>query len=119
MANVGNVTSLSGNGLRDWLIQRVSALILAAYTLFLVFFIMRHPDLNYADWYGLYQCLFVKIFTVFALLSIYAHAWVGVWTVLTDYIKPTWLRGFLEVAVILTLLGCLIWGIAILWNFMG
>lgn len=119
MANVGNVTSLSGNGLRDWLIQRVSAVILAAYLLFLVGFMMLHPNFGYADWFNLFQNIFVKIFTVVALLSIYVHAWVGIWTVLTDYIKPTWLRGLLEIAVILTLLGCLIWGIAILWNLMG
>ncbi len=116
MANVGNVTSFTGNGLRDWLIQRVSAIILVAYTLFLFGFIFIHPHLTYDVWLDLFQNLFVKIFTVLALLSIYSHAWIGIWTVLTDYIKSTWLRGLLEVLVIIALIGYFVWGVAILWE---
>lgn len=113
---VRNVTSYSGNGLRDWLVQRVSAVVLGIYFLFLFFMFLTNPGLDYATWQGLYSQIWMKVFTILALLSLFAHSWIGIWTVLTDYIKPASLRVSLEVLVILALLGYLIWGIAIVWS---
>lgn len=113
---VKNATSYTGNGLRDWLVQRVSAVILGLYLVFLTVFIVAHPQMDYVTWQGLFGQIWVKVFTFLALLSLYAHAWIGIWTVLTDYIKPTWLRVSLTFLVILALLAYLIWGIAIVWS---
>ena len=68
---------------------------------------------------GLFSNLFFKVFTVITILSLMLHAWVGIWTVLTDYVKPAWLRGLIEIAVIISLIGYFIWGVAILWNIQG
>lgn len=113
---VRNATSYSSNGLRDWLVQRVSAVILGLYTIFLVVFIVSNPAMDYATWQGLFGQLWMKVFTFIALLSLFAHAWIGVWTVLTDYVKPTCIRVPLEMLVILGLLAYLIWGIEIVWS---
>ena len=113
---VGSVTSLTRSGLRDWLIQRVTAVVLALYTLFLLGFILLHHPLTYANWQGLFANGFMRIFTFLTLLSVVYHTWVGLWTVFTDYIKCSWLRLILQVIVVIALLGYLVWGVAIVWG---
>lgn len=113
---VEKVTSLTGNGLRDWLIQRLSALILAAYALFLLaYIIFCAPD--FTAWQALFRHEFMRVFTVLALLSMVYHTWIGLWTVFTDYIKCAYLRLLLQTLVVLVLLGYLVWGIDIVWGF--
>lgn len=110
---VRNVTSYSGSGLRDWLVQRVSAIIIALYTLFLVGFLIVNNNLSYATWETLFSNSWFKIATLLALLSLILHAWVGVWTIFTDYIKCTCLRLLLEVIVIVALVSYFAWGLLI------
>jgi len=111
-----NVTSLSGNGLRDWLIQRISAVIIAVYTIFILIYLILHPDLAYGEWQLLFSSNLVRIFSVLTLVSLLGHAWIGLWTISTDYLKASWLRLSFQLLVISTLLICVIWGIAILWG---
>lgn len=100
---VKHVTSLTGNGIADWLIQRVSAVILAAYTVFLVGFLLASQELTYAAWAGLFAQGWVKIFSLLAFLSFVAHAWVGIWTATTDYLQKASLRVVIQLAVALVL----------------
>ena len=51
-----------------------------------------------------------------ALLAVVAHAWIGIWTVLTDYIKPVGVRFFAQSLLIVTCLSLLLWGLVILWG---
>ena len=113
---VTNVTSLTGNGLRDWLIQRASAVILLIYALFLLGYFVAHPKVDYVSWQVLFHCRCVQVITILAIAAILAHAWIGIWTVLTDYVKPTHIRVVLEVIVILLLFAYLLWGAAIVWS---
>lgn len=113
---VGSITSLTNNGLRDWLIQRVSAIILAAYVIFLISFLLSTSNLSFEQWHGLFQHTGMRVFSFMALLALVLHAWIGMWTVFTDYINGTALRLVLEVATFLALLGFLLWGLIILWG---
>ncbi len=113
---VKSATSLTGNGLRDWLWQRVSAVILAVYALFVIGFFFSAPHIDYMMWREFFHGMPVKLFTALAALSLLAHAWIGMWTILTDYIKATRLRVFLEVLVILALILYFIYAIAIVWS---
>ena len=113
---VGNVTSLTNNGLRDWLIQRVSAVILTLYSLFLVGYILFHPGINYHRWLDLFQCTWMKIASLLALLSLLLHAWVGLWTILTDYIKCIYLQLSLYTLVLIALFSFAVWSVQILWG---
>jgi succinate dehydrogenase / fumarate reductase membrane anchor subunit len=116
VSKLTNVTSLTGNGLRDWLIQRVTSVILGVYILFLIGFFIKHPHIDYFVWQNLFANTSMRIFTIFALLSLSLHAWVGMWTVVTDYLKWTWLRFIFQMAVILALIAYVVWGINILWS---
>jgi len=111
-----NVTSLTRNGLRDWLIQRVTSVVAAVYILFLFGFFISHSSLHFYDWQELFASHPIKIFSVLFLLSVIWHAWIGIWTVITDYVKPFVVRLLVQVSVILALFIYLIWGIKILWS---
>ena len=84
---VTQVTSFSRSGLSDWVVQRVTAVILAVYTVVLVGFLIINGELTYSQWKGLFDQTWMQIFTLLAVLSICAHAWVGMWTIGTDYIR--------------------------------
>jgi len=117
------VTSWGRSGLYDWLIQRVSAVVLAVYALFLVGFLVLHPDLTYQEWSGLFDQLWMRVFSLLVLVSSVAHGWIGLWSVLTDYITTRMIGnsalGLRMLALLLYALVCitiLIWGIEILWG---
>jgi succinate dehydrogenase / fumarate reductase, membrane anchor subunit len=113
---VSNITSLTGNGLKDWLIQRVTAVYFAVYSLFLLFYLLLHPHLQYETWHNLFQCLWFQVASIIALFALSLHAWIGVWTVTTDYVKCTVLRLSLQMGVLTWLLGQFIWGLMIVWG---
>ncbi len=113
---VTNVTSLTGNGLKDWLIQRVSAIYLAGYVFWLLgYFIVKSP-VDYHEWHALFHYGVVQIATVLTLFFILLHAWIGIWTVTTDYLKQTTIRILIQVLVALFLSGQFLWGLMIIWG---
>ncbi len=112
---VTNATGLTSSGLRDWLLQRVSAVILGCYTIFLLVYIIAHPHLTYHAWQSLFNNAWMRIASVLVLLSLLLHAWIGIWTIFTDYIKCPVLRGTLQVLMIVTLLGLFVWGLEIIY----
>jgi succinate dehydrogenase / fumarate reductase membrane anchor subunit len=113
---VTSVTNATRNGLSDWLVQRVSALIIGAYAVFLVLFFFTHCPMTYAVWKELFSCLWFKVASTVVLFSLLVHAWIGLWTVLTDYVKLVSLRVILEVALIVYLLVLAIIGCWIFWS---
>lgn len=113
---VKSVLAFGQNGLSDWLWQRISAVILALYAGFLFLYIFCHPNLDVATWQALFHHTGMRIFTLLALLSLIIHSWVGIWTVLTDYIKWFGLRLFLQIVIVIALVVYLFWGIQILWS---
>ncbi|MDW5377045.1 succinate dehydrogenase, hydrophobic membrane anchor protein [Halomonas sp. HP20-15] len=113
---VTNITNFGRSGLSDWLIQRVSAIILALYTLFMVGYLLLHPGLDYATWNGLFAQTWMRIFSLLAFVSLAAHAWIGLWIVITDYIKPTGIRFVVQIAIILAIFIFLVWGVQVLWG---
>lgn len=113
---VTNVTSLTGNGLKDWWIQRATALYFLIYSLFLFIFLLTHCHLNFTEWQDLFDNTVFKVATVIALFSLTLHAWIGIWTVTTDYLKCTVIRFSLQLAIMLFLLAQFIYGLMIVWG---
>jgi succinate dehydrogenase / fumarate reductase, membrane anchor subunit len=109
------ITSLGKNGLNDWFIQRVSAIILLVYILFVMGFILCSNGVTFEVWQSLFSCGWMKVFTVLAVLSLLAHTWIGIWTILTDYIHCAMIRGTIQTLAILGYVACFAWVIQILW----
>lgn len=103
-------------GLRDWLAQRVTAIVMALYTLLFLALVIGAPKLDFAAWRLLFAPPWLKLATLLFLLSLYFHAWVGVRNIVMDYIKSGSLRLALYVIVIAVLIVYAGWSVQILWS---
>jgi succinate dehydrogenase / fumarate reductase, membrane anchor subunit len=103
-------------GWKDWLIQRVTAAIMVLFSVLILGFFLVHGAVSYAEWKMLFSLQIVKILALLFFLSVFYHAWIGIRDVLMDYIKPVGLRLALQVVVLLFLVVCSIWTVAILWG---
>jgi succinate dehydrogenase / fumarate reductase membrane anchor subunit len=73
-------------GPSDWIIQRITSVIMAAYLFFLVGYLLANPSLTYGQWAGLNSLLVMRLFSLVTISAVAYHAWIGMWCVLTDYI---------------------------------
>jgi succinate dehydrogenase / fumarate reductase membrane anchor subunit len=103
-------------GLRDWLAQRITAVIMLAYTAVILSALAGLPQLDYPHWKMLWQSPMVKYATVLFLVSLLIHAWVGMRNIFMDYIKHPGLRLALYVLTIGALLVYAFWSLQILWG---
>lgn len=110
------VRKVDTRGFNEWVAQRVSAVLIAIYTIYLLCFIICHPGLDFASWTHLFECAWMRVATVLVLLSLLWHAWIGLWTVFTDYVKCHGLRLTLQVGLIILLTGYLVWCLNTLWG---
>jgi succinate dehydrogenase / fumarate reductase membrane anchor subunit len=113
---VKSVLGTNHSGLTDWLIQRVSAIVMAVYSIGMFIFFLTHEELNFSDWHDLFSHQWMKVTTLLVLVSLLYHAWIGMWTVFTDYVKPFVLRLMLHVIVLLALFAFFFEGALILWS---
>jgi succinate dehydrogenase / fumarate reductase membrane anchor subunit len=114
---VKSVLGVNHQGLRDWVIQRISAVIIALSVLGLTYYFLTHPNISFVEWRMLFAPMGMKLATLFVVLALAFHAWVGIWTVVTDYVKPALLRLVVHICVLLTLLACFLWSLLIVWGF--
>lgn len=113
---VKNISSVGRNGIHDFILIRATAIIMTLYTLYMVGFFTFSGDISYADWTTFFGGTFTKVFTMLALSCVLIHGWIGLWQVLTDYIKCAKLRGLLQLVVIVVLLGYFFSGLFVLWG---
>jgi succinate dehydrogenase / fumarate reductase membrane anchor subunit len=103
-------------GLRDWLAQRVTALLMALFTLLVLLQILMPGELDYDRWAGIFAAQWMKVLSFVVILSLALHAWVGVRDILMDYVKPVGVRLLAQVFAIAWLLGCTGWAVQVLWR---
>ncbi|MGD9786588.1 MAG: succinate dehydrogenase, hydrophobic membrane anchor protein [Sulfuricellaceae bacterium] len=106
----------AGYGLRDWLMQRITAVVMAAYSLVFAFLLLTRPVHDFAAWRALFAPEWMKLASLLFALSLMLHAWVGVRDILMDYVKPAGLRLSLQSATILVLVSYAAWTVQILWS---
>ena len=103
-------------GLRDWLAQRITAVVMAVYTLIILYVIIGGMPLSYSVWRDLFATGWMRVATLLFAASLGWHVWVGMRDILMDYVKPLGWRFTLEVLVLLTIAGYLAWTVQILWR---
>lgn len=112
---VNRVVTGAHYGLRDWLVQRITAAMMVAYSLFLAGYWLSHT-LTYDTWTALFSGNLMRTISLLFLLSVFYHAWIGIRDIVMDYVKPASIRLLIHVLVILALLLYSIWAVQILWG---
>ena len=104
-------------GLRDWLAQRVTAALMALFTLLvLVQVLFSKGPIGYDKWAGIFSSQWMKVLTFVVIIALLYHVWVGMRDIWMDYIKPVGLRLGLQVFTLVWLIACAGWGIQVLWR---
>ena len=104
-------------GLRDWLSQRVTAALMALFTLLvLAQVLLSRGPIGYDKWAGIFSSQWMKVLTFTVIAALLWHVWVGMRDVWMDYVKPVWARLVLQVFTIVWLVGCAGWAIQVLWR---
>ncbi|MBK0004737.1 succinate dehydrogenase membrane anchor subunit [Erwinia sp. S43] len=113
---VSNASALGRNGIHDWLLLRAAAMVMTLYVIYILGFLVMSGTLTYDIWRGFFASSFTKVFTLLTLFSILVHGWIGMWQVLTDYIKPLALRMMLQLVIVVALLVYAIYGTVVVWG---
>ena len=104
-------------GIRDWLAQRVTAVLMVLFTLLvLARIIFSKGPIGYDLWAGIFSPQWMRALTFTVIISLLYHVWVGMRNVFMDYIKPATLRLCLQMFTIVWLVACAGWGIQVLWR---
>ena len=120
---VTSATSLTRSGLSDFLIQRVSAVVLAVYTLCVLGFFLANPGMTHEQLLGYFSSLPMVIFSTLMVLCTAAHAWIGMWTIGTDYIHDhyfgkhsTAFRMVYSYGCMMLLFVYVVWALKLFWS---
>jgi succinate dehydrogenase membrane anchor subunit len=103
-------------GLGDWLLQRLTAVVMAGYTLFIMVYLLARTPRTYAEWNLLFAQTWLQVGTMLFIAALLYHAWVGMRDILMDYLRSTGVRLAAECAVGFALFFYLVWAASILWG---
>lgn len=113
---VNRIVTGAHYGLRDWLAQRVTAAVMAVYTVMVFVVFIRNAPVKFEFWKNFFEHGWMRVATLLFAVSLAWHAWVGMRDILMDYIKPAGLRLGLEILSLLVIAAYLGWTIQILWR---
>ncbi len=104
-------------GLRDWMAQRATAIVMALFTLIVLAQVLftRGP-IGYDTWAGIFASQWMKVLTFAVIAALLYHVWVGMRDVWMDYVHPVAVRLTLQVFTLVWLIGCAGWAIQVLWR---
>ena len=103
-------------GLKEWILQRVTAVVMVLFTVILLADYLLTGSATYAGWAGLFSNQFMKLLTLLTFLSLFYHAWIGIRDIWMDYIKPVGIRLALQALTVLYLVACAAYAVQILWK---
>lgn len=103
-------------GLKDWLAQRITAIVMAVYTVVFVAGVFGGATSSAEAWRHFLGGGLMRFATFLFIVSLVYHAWIGVRDIFMDYIKPTGLRLVLLVGTIVLLVAYTCWAVLILWR---
>jgi len=103
-------------GLKDWIIQRATAVIMAVYSVIMAVVLLLVRPSGFEAWQGIFANGPIKFLTFLFFVSLFYHAWIGIRDIWMDYIQPVGLRMTLHVLTAAALVGYTAWAAAILWR---
>ncbi len=113
---VTNKASIKRNGVQDFVSLRATAALIAAYVIFMGWFFLSTETITYAVWQELFSSIAMKAFTLITLVAIMTHTRIGLWQVLTDYIKAPIIRAVLQYVLNIIAFAYVVVGLIVLWG---
>jgi succinate dehydrogenase / fumarate reductase membrane anchor subunit len=103
-------------GVRDWLAQRITSILMAIFTVALVVQVLMPGPLDYYRWSAIFAHQWMRLLTFVTIVALLFHVWVGMRDIWMDYVKPVSARLALDLVTIAWLVGCAGWAIQVLWR---
>ena len=103
-------------GFRDWLAQRVTAVLMALFTIVLLAQLLFGGALGYERWAAIFAAQWMKALSFVVIVALLYHAWVGMRDIWMDYVKPVAAKLALQVFTLVWLVGCAGWAVQVLWR---
>ena len=103
------MSSRTSSGLRAWMIQRISAVYLAGFLIFVFLYLLFYPLHSYIAWRDWVAHPVVNISIGLFFIALLLHAWIGMRDVVLDYVKPFVLRLLVLIGVAMTLIAMGVW----------
>ena len=105
-------------GLRDWLAQRITAALMALFTLALLAQVLLFKGpIGYDKWAGIFSSQWMKALTFTVIIAMAYHIWVGMRDIWMDYVTSSVaLRLCLQVFTMVWLTACAGWAIQVIWR---
>ena len=103
-------------GFRDWLAQRVTAVLMALFTIVLIVQLLFGARLGYERWSAIFSAQWMKFLSFVVIVALLYHAWIGMRDVWMDYVKPVGVKLALQVFTLSWLVGCAGWAVQVLWR---
>jgi succinate dehydrogenase / fumarate reductase membrane anchor subunit len=105
-------------GLRDWLAQRVTAGIMALFTVILLAqVVFSKGPISYEKWAGIFSGQAMKALTFAVIVALLYHVWIGMRDIWMDYVTSSVAaRLLLQVFTLVWLVACAGWAIQVLWR---
>ena len=103
-------------GVRDWLAQRITSILMAIFTVVLVVQVLLPGPLDYYKWSAIFAHQWMRVLTFATIVALLFHVWVGMRDIWMDYVKPVSARLALDLVTMAWLVGCAGWAIQVLWR---
>jgi succinate dehydrogenase / fumarate reductase membrane anchor subunit len=103
-------------GLRDWLAQRVTGVVMTLFTLAVIVQVLLPGSMGYDKWSNMFSHQWMKVLAFVTIVSMLWHAWAGMRDIWMDYVKPAGIRFTLHMVTIAWLVGCAGWAVQVLWR---
>lgn len=120
---VAHATNSGRRGLFDFLVQRISAVILGLFALCVGGWFAVNPGAGHVELAAYLGTPVMMAFASLAIASLIGHTWVGMWTVGTDYLRPHYFAGAAtvvrlayQIVVGLVLLAYGAWAVSVIWR---
>ena len=103
-------------GLKDWLAQRITGVIMAVYSLLMFAAVLGGAVASREAWQAFMGNGFIRFISFLFIVSLCYHAWVGVRDIWMDYMNSAAVRVTLHVLTLLALVGYAGWAVQIIWR---
>jgi succinate dehydrogenase / fumarate reductase membrane anchor subunit len=81
------IKNISRRGYYDWLIQRSSAIVLLISAVVYFIFFISNSSITFTKWHSFFYRPDILILTLISFCALTFHSWIGIWTIITDYMK--------------------------------